>query len=166
MSKRPTPTRRASKPTSSGSGLRADRKWGAALRTARTGSNLSLQQAAELVGITRAFWHQVEKGLKLPSPALGVLMATVMDLPGKARDTAASNALRRPFKSTGCCGHEAAILAAIASAGFDVELQAHAGGGSRSSVSDAVVTLPDGARVTLRMATKTWNRKHPPGSGG
>jgi transcriptional regulator with XRE-family HTH domain len=155
MRKRPTPTRRQI-PSKTGSDEdTALNPWVLALAKARENKDLTLQQAAERVGVTKAFWHQVEKGKRIPSPGLATLMATVVGLSKTLRDQATSASLRSPYTSKGFAGIESAIFAALASTGWDVQiqptLQMPVNFKGSTTRPDALVTFPDGTRAAIEI---------------
>jgi transcriptional regulator with XRE-family HTH domain len=138
---RKKPDERKSDPTA-GSPPVDKATWGESLKMARTAMGLSLKDAADTVGITKAYWLLCERGERTPSASVAAFMAMVVRLDDDKADAGVGIALGSRFDSKGAADWERLIIASIAAAGLEVEMTSNP-----NDRTDIKVTLPNGKVV-------------------
>lgn len=118
--------------------------WGEALKKARLTRGMSLQNAADMVGVSKAYWLFCERGDRVPSAGLAAMMGALVGITKTQLDAGVGNSLGRRYESRGLGVVESVIVAALAGAGLNVVRQPR---GKNSP--DVLVTLPDGRSIEI-----------------
>jgi transcriptional regulator with XRE-family HTH domain len=144
---KPTRHRKSEEGSEPGARPQAGSGWGEALKKARLARGLSLKNAADKVGVSKAYWLFCERGDRVPSAGLAAMMGALVGITKTQLDAGVGNSLGRRFESRGLGVVESVVVAALAGAGLNVVRQPRSPGGQNSP--DVLVTLPDGRQIEI-----------------